>query len=435
MTTLYSILKLRAVAFAAAMLATMSASAQSPQLPPPEKTDPVTLEVMKGFPPPSDKAVTLANLLRYPNSRWGFQHIRELGPTVNVWRGNAGASSLPNASRQLTDIAFEDSSGKRITLDDWQKTTYTDGLLVLHKGRIVYQKYYAGMRPEMPHSLWSMSKSFTGLLATMLIQEGKIDPGAKVSQYLPELANSAWGDATVQQTLDMTTGVHYREVFTDPSSEIFQYLFAGGLLPAPAGYPGSKTMYDFLKTIKKEGEHGNGFKYKTVDTEVVGWILSRVTGKSFAELVSERIWSQIGSEEDGSVWVDPMGTALTSIGFNSTLRDLGRLGETLRLGGRFNGKQVVPQAVIAEIRKGADREKFKANGQAARSGYSYHNFWWIPHDADNTFEAKGLNGQHIHVNPAAEIVVVKLSSHPIGDTGFTHALDRRAFEAIAKSLQ
>ncbi len=95
---------------------------------------------------------------------------------------------------------------------------------------------------------------------------------------------------------------------------------------------------------------------------------------------------------------------------------------------------MLPKAVIDEIRKGADREKFKASGQALRAGYSYHNQWWISHDAAGSFEAKGLNGQHVHINPAAELVIVKLSSHPAGNTILTHNLDRRAFEAVAKAL-
>jgi CubicO group peptidase (beta-lactamase class C family) len=261
-----------------------------------------------------------------------------------------------------------------------------------------------------------------------------IDPNALVTQYLPELKDSAWADATVQQTLDMTTGVAYKEDFRDPSSGIFQYLHAAGLLPAPPAYSGPRTIPDLLVTLKKEGEHGVGFKYKTVDTEVLGWLLQRVTGKSYSALLSERLWSRIGAQDDGYVWVDPVGTQITSVGFSATLRDLGRLGETLRTAGRSNGRQVIAESVIAEIRKGADIEKFKAQGQTMRAGYSYHNQWWIPHDRDGTFEMKGLNGQHMHINPAAELVIIKLSSHP-ADTSATHNLDRRAFAAIAAALR
>lgn len=425
-----------AVAVVSALILSASAVlAQAPPLPAPEGTDPVKLELMKGFPPAPDKTVRLSSVLRFPNGRWAFHHMRELGPTAQVWRGDEKPSVLRETPMDLGSIAFEDDKGGKTSLADWQRATFTDGLLVLHKGRIVYQEHYSGMAAHHPHSLWSMSKSFTGLLATMLIKEGAIDPNALVTKYLPELKDSAWADATVQQTLDMTTGVAYSENFRDPNSGIFQYLHAAGLLPAPPAYTGPRTIPDYLVTIKKEGEHGTGFKYKTVDTEVMGWLLQRVTARSYAALLSERIWSRIGAQDDAYVWADPIGTQITSVGFSATLRDLARVGETMRLGGRFNGRQVVAESAVAEIRKGGDSEKFKANGQAMRAGYSYHNQWWVPHDRDGTFEMKGLNGQHMHINPAAELVIVKLSSHPVGDTSFTHEADRRAFAAIAAALR
>lgn len=425
-----------ATTLATALLGLSCASqAQPVQLPPPESTDPLTLETMKGFPPPPDKQVRLATVLKYPNARWAFQHMRELGPTANVRRAAGAPSALPVAPRDLDSLVFDDGKGARVSLADWQRDTYTDGLLVLHKGKLVYQRTYAGLDAAQPHALWSMSKSFTGLLATMLTQEGVIDPAALVSSYLPELKDSAWGDATVQQTLDMTTGVQYRENFADPTSGIFQYLFAAGLVPAPATYAGPRTVTDLLKTLQKEGGHGAGFQYKTVDTEVIGWLLQRVTGKSYAALLSERIWSRIGAQEDAHVWVDGIGTQVTSVGLNASLRDLARFGEMMRLGGRFNGQQVLPPAAVAELRRGGDPEKFKAAGMTMRNGYSYHNQWWLPHDADGSFEAKGLNGQHIHINPAAQLVIVKLSSHPVGNTAFTHTLDRNAFAAIAGALR
>ncbi|HYE70820.1 MAG TPA: serine hydrolase [Aquabacterium sp.] len=419
----------------ALILCASAALAQAPPLPNPASTDPVDLEIMKGFPPAPDKTVRLGSVLKFPNGRWAFHHMRELGPTTQVWRGDGKPSVLRDASRPLTSLSVEDEKGGKTTLDEWQRATFTDGLLVLHKGQVVYQKHYSGMAAHQPHSLWSMSKSFTGLLATMLIKEGTIDPNALVTAYLPELKDSAWADATVQQTLDMTTGVAYRENFRDPASGIFRYLHAAGLLPAPPTYTGPRTIADFLVTLRKEGEHGAAFTYKTVDTEVIGWLLQRVSGKSYADLLSERIWSRIGAQEDAYIWADPIGMQITSVGFSATLRDLARVGETLRLGGRYNARQVVAQDVIAEIRKGGDTGKFVANGQAARAGYSYHNQWWIPHDRDGTFEMKGLNGQHMHINPAAELVIVKLSSHPVGDTSFTHGADRRAFAAIAAALR
>jgi CubicO group peptidase (beta-lactamase class C family) len=421
------------------VLATLSPAshAQAPKLPPPELTDPAALQLMQGFPPPPDKVVRLSNILKYPNVRWAARHLREMGPTAAISRGAGPVSPLPPGATMLPDsLAFADDKGGTTNLAEWQKNTYTDALLVLHRGRVVYERYHIGMQPHQPHVLWSMSKSLVGLLVTELAQEGAIDPGARISRYLPELASSAWGDATVQQALDMTTGVNYAENFADPGSGVFQYLAAAGLQPAPPGTVVARSMAAHLPTLAKDGEHGAAFAYKSVDTEVLGWLLQRVTGKSHATLLSERIWSRIGAQEDASVFVDPEGGQVTSVGVSATLRDLGRFAEMLRGGGRFNGQQVVSPATVAELRKGADPASFaKAPGTEMRAGYSYHNQWWIPHDRDGSFEAKGLMGQHIHINPAAELVVVKLSTHPVPNTAFTHALDRQAFAALAQAVR
>ena len=415
------------------LFAPLQARAQAPSLPPPAATDPVALGLMQGFPPQADRQVRLGTILKYPNQRWAYQHLRELGPTASIPRAVQGSSKLASAPVDLDALVFEDQKGSRITLADWQRDTYTDALLVMRHGKVVHERYHAGMTSATPHALLSVSKSLIGLLATELIQEGVIDASAPVARYLPELRDSAWGDATVQQTLDMTTGVHYSENFADPSAGIFRYLMAAGLVPAPADYTGPRTLTEYLPTVKKEGEHGVAFQYKSVDTEVIGWLIQRVTGQDFASLLSERIWGPLGAQEDANVWVDPLGTRVTSVGVSATLRDLGRLGEMLRLNGRFNGRQILSAATVAEIRRGADPQKFRAAGMTMRDGYSYHNHWWLAHDRDGSFEAKGLNGQHIHINPAAGLVVVKLSSHPIPNTAFTHVLDRRAFAALAQA--
>jgi CubicO group peptidase (beta-lactamase class C family) len=283
--------------------------------------------------------------------------------------------------------------------------------------------------------LFSVTKSFTGLLAAQLAREGKIDLDALVTKYVPELADSAWGDMKVREVMDMTGAVRFREVYTDPTTEIFPYLYASNLLPPPANYAGPKNIYEFLKTLKKEGEHGAGFIYRTVHSEVLGWIVSRVTGKHFADLMSERFWSQLGMEEDAYVLVDSLGTPLQGAGLNATARDLARFGEMLRLGGEFNGRRVLDKEVIADLRKGGDREKFKASGMAFRPGYSYHNQWWILHNADGAFEASGVNGQMVHVNPAAEMVVIKLASHPVAGAAFTHATTLKAWAALAQAVR
>lgn len=419
-----------------AQCASQGALAQAPQLPPPESVSLDTQGYMSTFPPTAAQQIDQSNRTKFPQSRWVFQHVREVVPTRNIRRGTGPVAVLPVAEKNLDGYAFEDDKGQKTTMAEWLRSTYADSMVVMHKGKVVYERYKSLMKPETPHLLFSVTKSFTGLLAAQLVHEGKLDPEALVTRYVPELADSAWGDMKVREVMDMTGAVRYREVFTDPTSDVFSYLYASNMLPAPATYTGPKDIYSFVKTLKKEGEHGAGFVYRTVHSEVLGWIVSRVTGKHFTEVMSERIWSKLGAEEDAYVMIDPVGTPLQGSGLNATTRDLARFGEMLRLGGIYNGQKIFDKAVIDDLRKGGDRDKFRAApNRAAWAGYSYHNQWWISHNADGTYEALGVNGQYVHINPAAEMVVVKLSAHPVAYSGFWHASHLKAFAALAKSVR
>lgn len=423
------------IASLAGLLATPASWAQAPNLPPPDSVLLDKLGYMSGFPPAPDKVVDDSNRIRYPQMTWALQNTRQLLHTRNVRRGSLPASPLPRWEKNLDEWVFADDKGARTTIADWQRDTYTDGLIVLHRGRVVYERY-RNMQPETPHLLFSITKSFTGLLAAQLAYEGKLDPQALVTAYVPELAGSAWADMKVREVMDMTGAVQYREVYTDPTSEVFPYLFSSGLLPSPPGYAGPKDIYSYLKTLKKGGEHGEAFAYRTVHSEVLGWIVSRVTGKHFTDLLSERVWQKMGAEEDASVVVDSVGTPLQGSGMSATLRDLARFGEMLRRGGDYNGQRIFAKEVIEDTSQGGDREKFaKAPGQETRAGYSYRNQWWIVNNSDGAWEAAGVHNQFIHINPKAEMVVVKLSSHPIAFAGPTMALNRKAWAALAEAVR
>jgi hypothetical protein len=199
--------------------------------------------------------------------------------------------------------------------------------------------------------------------------------------------------------------------------------------------PARRPSYDFLKTLKKEGEHDAGFVYRTVHSEVLGWVVSRITGKHFADLMSERIWQKLGMEENAYVMIDAAGTPLQGSGLCATARDLARFGEMLRRGCELNGHRIFDKEVLDDLRKGGDREKFKASGMAFRPGYSYRSQWWVLHNADGAFEASGVHGQMVHINPAAEMVVVKLSSHPVASAAPTHALILKACGALAQAVR
>jgi CubicO group peptidase (beta-lactamase class C family) len=405
-------------------------------LPAPETVLLDKLGLMSTFPPTDAQRVDLANAYKYPQLRWAMQHLSELQPTRTIRHGSSPVAKLPMNLKPIGSFEFTDDKGNKTSIDEWFKSSYSDAVVVLHKGRVVYERYDNQMKPWSPHLLFSVTKSFTGLMAAQLAYEGKIDPNKLVTDYVPELAGSAWGDMKVRDVMDMTGAVRFREIYTDPTTEIFGYSWASGLLPRPPGYQGKTNVYDFLKTLQKEGEHGAGFTYRTVHSEVLGWIVSRVSNKHWADLMSENIWQKLGMEENAYVMVDSVGTPLQGAGLNATARDLARFGEMLRRGGEFNGHKIFDKSVLDDtFVKGGDKEKFKAGGMPFRAGYSYRNQWWMLHNADGAYEASGVHGQMIHVNPASEMVVVKLASHPVAGAGFTHAMTLKAWAALAQAVK
>ncbi len=417
-------------------LASVARADNPPKLPTAAQTDPVAGKVMQGFPPPPDKTVRFGDgtSSRFPGTRWSFSHIRELVPTANVWRGDGAVAALPRAIRDIDQIPVTTMDGKAITFGDMPALTYTDGLLVLHKGEVIYEKYFGAGEAHVPHIAFSVTKSFVGTLAAILVAQGKLDPDAPVTKYVPELKDSAYGDATVRQVMDMTIGVKYSENYSDPKAEVFDYARAGGMMPQPPGYSGPKTFYDFLVTLKKEGEHGQAFAYKTSNAEVLAWIVKRASGQSMADLLSKEIWRKLGAENDAYFMVDSIGVESGGGGLNTTLRDLARFGEMIRNKGKFNGQQVIPEAAAAEVAKGGDKAKFAMAGYKTLPGWSYHDMWWHTENANGAFAARGIYGQSIYIDPKAEMVIVRYASHPYAANAANDPVTLPAYAALAAEL-
>jgi CubicO group peptidase (beta-lactamase class C family) len=401
-------------------------------------SDPVALGWMLGSPPPADRLVRYEDLsmYRFPQMRWSFANFRQLMPSTNVWRGDGKLSELPRALRDDIDGITFTPMGRSDTMT-WEQSlaaNYTDAIVVLHRGRIVYERYFGVMNEHNAHMAMSVTKSIFGTLGAMLVAEGRLDEKALVGQYIPELKDTAYGDATVRQVLDMTVGVRYSENYADPAAEIWQHVRAGGVFPRPPGYAGPTSFYGFLQTLQKEGEHGEAFAYKTVNSDVAGWLIRRATGQSVGAVLSERIWQKLGAEQDAYLLVDSVGTEFAGGGFNPTLRDMARFGEMMRLDGRFNGLQIVPRAVVDDIRKGASQADFAKAGFKTLPGWSYRDMWWVSHDDHGVFEARGIHGQAIYIDPKAEMVIARFASYPLAANAHLDPTTLPAFRALAEHL-
>lgn len=299
---------------------------------------------------------------------------------------------------------------------------------------VVYERYAGCLDEAGKHGAMSVTKSLTGLLGEVLVAEGTLDETVKVGTIVPELAKSAFGDATVRQMLDMTTGLAYNEDYSDPDADVWRYGAAGNPLPKPADYTGPRSYFEYLQTVTKEGEHGPAFGYKTINTDALGWIITRAAGKSVADLLATRIWSKMGAEQEAYYTVDSIGTPFAGGGLNASLRDLARIGQLMLDGGVINGQRLIPEAAIENIRAGGDKAAFEKAGYTLLKGWSYRGMWWVTHNDHGAYMARGVHGQAIYVDPKARMVIARFASTPQAGNAANDPTSLPAYDAVAKHL-
>lgn len=406
-----------------------------------QASDPLALGWMEGTPPPPGRQVRFGDdrFLDFPQIRWSLSHMRELVPTVNVWRGAGPAAPFADdSSIRASDIdalAFTDMNGAPRRWDASLPATYTDGIVVLYRGRRIYERYFGALQPHLPHCCFSITKSYVATLAATLVHEGALDAAQRIPHWLPEMAATAYADATLRDVMGMQVGVAYSELYADPDANIWDYARAGGLRPRPAGYAGPDTFYDYLRTLKPEGRHGEAFAYKTVNTELLAWVMKRVTGQPLARMLQERLWAPLGCEEDAYLTVDPIGVPMGGGGLSASLRDLARFGELMRREGDWNCRQLLPAAVVADIRRGSDPAKFAKAGYTLLPGYSYRSMWWVTHNELGAFEGRGIHGQRLYVAPRADMVIARFASHPVAASAANDPVTLPAFLALGRMLR
>jgi CubicO group peptidase (beta-lactamase class C family) len=404
-------------------------------------SDPHRLGWMEGAPPPEDKRVRFADdrFLDFPQIRWSLSRMRELVPTVNVWRGDGPPSRFGEPvsfdEAAIDTLAFKDLHGRTRRWHEALFDTYTDGIVVLYRGRRIYERYFGALQPQVPHCCFSITKSYVATLAATLVHEGELDEHQRIPHWLPEMRGTAYEDATLREVMDMQIGVAYSELYSDPAAQIWNYARAGGLRPRPANYSGPGSFYEYLQTLQPEGRHGEAFAYKTVNTELLAWIMKRVTGQPLAQMLSDRLWAPLGCEQDAYIMVDSLGVPMGGGGLCTSLRDLARFGELMRRDGDWHGEQLLPEAVVVDIRRGSDPAKFAKAGYTLLPGYSYRSMWWVSHNELDAFEGRGIHGQRLYVAPNADMVVARFASHPIAASAANDPITLPALLALGRMLR
>src|SRR5215470_8591206 len=354
---------------------------------------------MAGAPPFSPAArVTLGNWQDPPFNRWAFQHVRELIPTARIPRGDGPAWPLPRAERDLGGIRFA-AVDQELTIADMLAQTCTDGFLVLHRGRIVTEQYFNAMTPDTPHLLMSVSKSVTSAVAGVLAGRGQLDVSARLTAIVPELAGTSFEGATVQHLLDVRT---YERVY---------------LWRPAGGHPVPEDAIAYFATLRNDGQHGGPFRYRSILTDVLAWVIERAAGARLHELIARELWQPMGAEFDAEITVDARGNPMADGGICVTLRDAARFGQLYLRRGQREGREVLPTWWVDDTVRGAPdgADAFLAGGglrPGHPAGPHYRNCWWVDDPGLPFYHASGINGQQVFVHGPSQTVVAKLSTWP-----------------------
>jgi hypothetical protein len=376
----------------------------------------VTGGLMTGAPPfaPASQ-VRLANWQDPPFNRWSFQHVRELIPTARIPRGDGPAWPLGRAERDL--LGFRFGYGEReLTVADMLEETYTDGFLVLHDGKVVAEHYLNGMAPDVPHLLMSVSKSVTSAVAGVLAGRGQLSVTARVEEIVPELGGTSFAGATVQDLLDMRAGTRFDESYHNPDSDVRSYERVYLWRP-DNGDPRPADALAYFATLRNDGPHGGPFRYRSILTDVLAWVIERAAGSRLHQLIARELWRPMGAEFDAEITVDASGNPMADGGMSATLRDLARFGQLYLQRGRGPGdRQVVPAGWIDDTIRGApDGPRAFTDGDnppGFPDSAHYRNCWWVRDPGVPFFYAWGINGQNVFVHVPSRTVVAKFSTWP-----------------------
>jgi CubicO group peptidase (beta-lactamase class C family) len=394
-------------------------------------------QMMTGFPPAPDQQVTLANWRQAPFNSWAFHHVRELIPTADIPNDPAAVRDLPSQAQDLDRVAVPMANGETVSFGRFLADTSTDGIVILHKGKLIFERYGNGMTARSPHILMSVSKSMLGLVCGVLANQGALDVERPVTDYVPEVASTAYVGATVRNLLDMRTGLVFDENYLATSGPIIAYRKSTGWNPLAPGEVPSDLRSFYQQLTEADRPHGGRFHYISVNTDLLGWVAERAAGKRFADLMSELIWQPMGAAESAYITVDRFGAPRCAGGMCMATRDLARIGQLIVEGGARGSRQIIPEAWIADILGNGDTEAWNQGpflDLYPGATMHYRAKWYIEHGPRPLLSGLGIHGQNLFIDPKAEVVIAKFSSQaPPLDAGLI-AATTAAVSAIRKAL-
>ena len=371
--------------------------------------------LMSGFPPAANDQVK-ASAWRIPrHARWSFNHLRQLLPSAPI-AASPRPVSLKNARLDVTGLTFSDPNNQRYDLQEFLKASHTDAFAVLHRGQLIFDWFDGFGAADRPHIIFSVTKSMAALLAGVLVGRGVLGPENLVTNYLPELADSAYAGATVRHLLDMQIASGFAEDYADSDGIFMAYRRAAAWNPVEEGSE-TEGLRHFLTKMPKSDtvSHGQVHDYCSPHSDVLGWVIERAGNDSFANQFSTYILQPCGASHEGYITLDTYGAPRVSGGMCLGLYDLLLIGEMVRNRGYANGREVVPASWIDDIFAVHDNHIWRGQNQPEGprlfTNGNYRSLWYQTGFKDQEICAIGIHGQWLWINPQKQLVIVKMASH------------------------
>ncbi|GHF15090.1 hypothetical protein GCM10017044_06540 [Kordiimonas sediminis] len=372
--------------------------------------------------PPSTLASTFEPDKRVEN----FRNMDTLYPYVSVPKGDT-VFEYPEAMQPLGNSYTYDGESKK--LNSFFDKTQTTGLLVIKDGTIIHEMYRLGETRASKHTSWSVAKSFVSTLIGMAIEDGLIQSVEdRVEIYVPDLVGTAYGAATIEDVLQMSSGVDFSESYGEAGSNT-AFNFSDAQKVLYRTWLLGDSLDDILAGYEKLEDPGERFYYRSSDTHILSWILREVTGKPVEQYLSEKLWKPLGMEADAYWSTDGVGTPIGFCCLNAVLRDYAKLGSLYINGGVWNGQQLISEDWVKRATR-PSKPHLEPEHVGGNRGYQYQ--WWVPKDYDGEYIAMGIWGQYIWVSEKAGVVIARTSVDP----AFRNHLDETiaVFRAITDQV-
>jgi CubicO group peptidase (beta-lactamase class C family) len=340
---------------------------------------------------------------------WNFKNLHMIFPTVNVYRDGPVRELASRPMKEIGEFEIDTPEG-RMSFEEfiYSDQSTTMGVVVLHKGDIVYERYPRMQEYEKP-VYWSTSKIFPSTIIRLLEERGLVDVSKPIETYIPKLANSSFAGSSVRHILDMSSGLDCSDEYESWDSCYYRYSMAIGDGFRTEDAP--DNPYDFAATYEavREAPPGHKFSYSGLNTFILGWLVEEVMGMPFQDAFSKEIWTKIGAEADGSYIAPRYGIPVTHGGFVSRMRDLARFGLLFTPSyGVVSSEKIISDSHIDLIRNGGDPSLRLNAGLPGveESGVKHNVYQWDEIYANDNFFKGGWAGQGLVVNPTRDVVAV-----------------------------